>query len=398
MKRFGVFSALIALLMSAGVAAADSLAIDFEPPAYTPGSIDGQEGWGGTDPGTGPAPILPAIDQAIVANGPTAPASFGDQSWRFSNAWEDGQFGLWPFSPSLTNEAGEFAAEGGTYSNGTRQTRFEVEWDFASAAPASAQPTLQMSTAPDRGDGARMSYIRMEDHVDGMYVYFDDYQDHAPYGSGVGDPAGCGPEDEFAETAVATALSRSAAHTVKLTIDFVDGTRNDVVKVYVDGTLRHTGTTWEDYFRYCEGNPPRTVDSMIFQARGSSPNVENLGKGFLIDNLSYASSLPPTCNIIVGTAAGETIEGTNKDDCIDGRGGNDTIYGGNGRDVLLGGDGDDTIYGGNGADYLFGGDGDDTLYGGNAGDHMDGEADLDELDGGNGRDTCLGELLTNCEL
>jgi hypothetical protein len=391
-KRFGVCSALIAVLMSAGVVAADSLAIDFEPPAYTPGSIDGQQGWGGTDPGTGPAPILPAIDQAIVANGATAPASFGSQSWRFSNAWEDGQFGLWPFSPSLTNEAGEFAAEGGTYSGGTRQTHFEVEWDFASAAPATAQPTLQMSTAPDRGDGARMSYIRMEDQPGGMSVYFFDYQ------RGAVEPAGtCITGANFIETTVASGLSRAVPHTVRLTIDFLDGPANDVVKVYVDGSLAHTGTSWEDYFRDCEGNPPRTVDSMIFQARGATPNPENLGKGFLIDNLSYATSLPLTCNVIVGTEGPDTINGTNKSDCIDGRGGNDTIDGGNGKDVLLGGDGDDTISGGNGGDYIFGGDGNDTMYGNNASDNMDGEDGIDTLDGGRGNDTCLGEFLLNCE-
>jgi hypothetical protein len=387
-KRFGIFCAVVALLMSAGVAAADSLGIDFEPPAYTTGSIDGQEGWGGTDPGTGPLPILPIIDQEIVANGPGAPASFGTQSWRFSNAWEDGQFGQWPFSPSLSNEAGEFQAESDGYSDGTRQTHFEVQWSFASAVPTTAQPSLQMSTAPDRGDGARMSYIRMEDHLDGMYVYFVDYQRGT---AGVCD-------GDFAETTVASGLNRALAHTVRLTIDFVDGPTNDVVKVYVDGSPRHTGTSWEDYFRDCELEPTRTVDSMIFQARGATPNPENLGKGFLIDNLSYATSLPLTCNVIVGTAAGETIQGTNKGDCIDGRGGNDTIYGGNGQDVLLGGDGDDTIYGGNGADYIFGGDGNDTMYGNNAGDNMDGEDGIDDLDGGNGRDTCVGEILTSCEL
>jgi Ca2+-binding RTX toxin-like protein len=386
-KRFGILAAVAALLMSAGIAAADSQTIDFEPPAYTPGTIDGQEGWGGSDPGTGPAPILPAIDQAIVTNGPSAPASFGAQSWRFSNAWEDGQFGLWPFSPSLANEAGEFAAENDGMSGGTRQTRFEVEWDFASATPASAQPTLQMSTAPDRGDGARMSYIRMEDHVDGMYVYFVDYQRGT---AGLCDGA-------FPETIVGSGLSRAVAHTVRLTIDFVDGPTNDVVQVYVDGSLRHTGTSWEDYFRDCEGNPTRTVDSMIFQSRGVTPNPENAGKGFLIDNLSYASSLPLTCNVIVGTAGPDTLNGTNKSDCIDGRGGNDTINGGNGKDVLLGGDGDDTISGGNGGDYIFGGDGNDTMYGNNASDNMDGEDGIDQLDGGRGNDTCLGEILLNCE-
>lgn len=291
MKRFGVLFATVALLMSAGLVSADSLGIGFEPSeGYDPGSIDGQEGWAGS----GGIPINPAVDQAIVTNGADAPDSFGDQSWRFSNAYTDGAFGNWPFSPSLAHEAGETDAEGGGLSGGTRQSHFEVEWDFASFTQA-PQADLQMSTAPDRGDGARMSFIRLEDLPDGLSVDFADYQDRAPFGQFVGDRAnGCGAEDDFVETTLATGLSRGEAHTVKLTIDFVDGPRNDIVKVYVNGELEHTGTSWEDFFRYCEGNPPRTVDSMIFQARvggGTAPLL--LGQGFLIDNLFYASAEAP---------------------------------------------------------------------------------------------------------
>lgn len=299
-KRFGVLFGALALVMSAGLVSADTNTITFESPDYTPGSIDRQDGWAGS----GGAPILPAIDQEIVTNGETAPESFGEQSWRFSNAWEDGQFGLWPFSPSLTDEAGETEAENDDMSNGTRQTRFEVEFEFTSAAPEAQQVDLQMSTAPDRGDGARMSFIRLEDLSDGLSVDFAEYLDNPPFGKVLGDPRGCGVEDEFAETTVATGLSRTEAHTVRLTIDFVDGPRNDIVQVYVNGELEHTGTSWEDFFRYCEGNPPRTVDSMIFQARGMTPNVDNLDKGFLIDNLSYTSfslSVPDS-----------------RDDCMDG--------------------------------------------------------------------------------
>ncbi|TMC00144.1 MAG: hypothetical protein E6J40_02550, partial [Chloroflexi bacterium] len=77
---------------------ADSLTIQFEssegynaaavgPP---PGSINRQNGWQGQNQ---PAPgldINPAIDQQIVVNGGSAPASFGEQSWRISNAFTEG--------------------------------------------------------------------------------------------------------------------------------------------------------------------------------------------------------------------------------------------------------------------------------------------------------------------
>ena len=282
---------------------ADGTGVNFEAPAYHTGSIDGQNGWAGT----GGGPINPAIDQAVVTNR-GAPTSFGGQSWRFSNAYTDGAFGDWPFSPSLTNEAGETGAFNNGYSGGVRQSHYEAQWDVASTVPNAQQTGLQMSTASDRGDGARMSYIRMEDGPNGLNVFFDDYEDNAPYGAygNAGTAAnGCGTEDDFFEYQVGTDLPRNVPHSVKLTIDFVDGPRNDVVKVYVDGVLKKTGTTWEDYFRWCAESgggtgltafdQSRTVDSQIFQARiGGGSCAACAGKGFLIDNFSYASSRPPT--------------------------------------------------------------------------------------------------------
>ena len=50
----------------------------------------------------------------------------------------------------------------------------------------------------------------------------------------------------------------------------------------------HTGTSWEDYFRFCEGNPTRTVDSVLFRTAGD-PAPATLGKGFLIDRFSTFS-------------------------------------------------------------------------------------------------------------
>src|SRR6266404_7915758 len=99
-------------------------------------------------------------------------------------------------------------------------------------------------------------------------------------------------------------------------MDFVDGPRNDVVKVYVDGTLRQTGGSWEDYYRWCTesgggtgtttADQSRTVDSMIFQARsGSGTAPGTRGYGFLIDNLSYLSSTSTPGAKVTG---GGTIE------------------------------------------------------------------------------------------
>src|SRR5207245_4101464 len=136
----------------------------------------------------------------------------------------------------------------------------------------------------------------------GLAIDFVDYQDRKPYGSLSNPSAGCGPEDDFVTTTVAQNLDRTRPHTVKLTIDFIDGPRNDIVNVYIDGKVRHTGGSWEDYYRWCTesgGGIPndsmadqsRTVDSMIFQARsGGGMCIGCGGRGFLIDNLSYLSS------------------------------------------------------------------------------------------------------------
>jgi Ca2+-binding RTX toxin-like protein len=94
---------------------------------------------------------------------------------------------------------------------------------------------------------------------------------------------------------------------------------------------------------------------------------------------------PYTCNgqvaTIVGTDAGETINGTANADVIVGRGGDDTITALGQNDVVCGGPGKDHIDGGAGADRLFGNSGDDTI---------DGAGGADVCNGGLGNDTFSG--------
>jgi len=269
---------------------ANAQTITFENPPYSVGSINGQDGWSSTGP----------YDQGVVAN-TMAPPAFGAQSFRISNAVTSGNFGDQTFSRSTVNEAGETDAHNGGLSGGTRQSTFVSQFNIASADPSAQQPGLVISTSQDRGDGARMSYLRFEDQADGIHVFFDDYQDRFPYGTALGDNTnGCGVGDDFYETDIAT-LSRAAAHSIKIVTHFVDGPRNDVVQVYIDGILKKTGTTWEDYFRYCSeqsaDNQTKTVDSQLFRAGGTAA-PGTAGKGFLIDGLSLisASSTSVTVN------------------------------------------------------------------------------------------------------
>jgi hypothetical protein len=275
-------------------AATDQSTIDFESPTYTAGTINGQDGWSSLGAaGSGCA----VYDHAVASSAGTT--GFGAQSLRISNAVTSGCFGDQTFSQSLPNQVGETTADDGGMSGGVRRTHFESQFDIASKVPGAQQPGLVMSTSADRGDGARMTYLRFEDSPTGLQIYFDDYQDAAPYGT-AGNAAfsgpGCGVEDDFIETQVGTDLDRSVPHTIRETLDVLEGPRNDIVKIYIDGNLVHTGTSWEDYFRWCEATDvSRTVDARLFRTGGAAA-PGTAGNGFLIDNLTLQSGDGSECN------------------------------------------------------------------------------------------------------
>lgn len=258
---------------------ADSTTIDFE--GFTVGTVNAQGGWSST----GAAGAGCATYDHLVANNTFGYASFGSKSLRISNAVASGCFSDQTFSKSLVDEAGESSATNDGQSGGTRQPYFEAQWDFASTVPGSEQPGLAVVASPDRGDGARMSWVQMRDEPGGLAIGFYDYITGT----------------DFVSATVATGLNRATPHTIKVSMQFIDGPSNDVVKVYVDGVLAHTGTSWEDYFREVEGNPTRTVDSVLFRTSVAAPATA--GNGFLIDNmrlLSGAVPVPPcttTCYV-----------------------------------------------------------------------------------------------------
>ena len=208
--------------------------------------------------------------------------TLGDQSLRMSNAVTSGCFGDQTFSVSTLNDAGESDATTGGYSGGTRRNEFAALWTFASTTLNAAQPGLSVVASPDRGDGARMSWIQMADTATGVDVNFFDYESGAV-------EEGCDTGSNFVFTNIASGLDRAETHTIRVEMDLPDGPANDVVRVYVDGTLAHTGTSWEGYFRECEGTPEsRTVDSILFRTAGpAAPST--LGKGWLIDSLDIAT-------------------------------------------------------------------------------------------------------------
>ena len=280
MKR--AVAALGALAVIVGLAtpaiAAPTYATGFE--GFTLGDPNGQDGWSMTGP----------YDVAVVSPGIT-----GGRAIRMSNAVTSGSFGDWLISPAVNP-----VAEG---------QRFDASFDLASVS-AMLQAGLQISMSPQSGGGARMSFLRFEDQADGVHVIFSEV-------IGTTNPA------TFVSSDIAT-MTR-AAHTVRIQMDLLPGPSNDVVRVFIDGTLRKTGTSWENFYRFGEGGPasPPAVDSLIFQARTQMGDTTtqwsaNAGNGFLIDNVSIAGMaipLAPTITAITPSSAAPgasvTITGTN---------------------------------------------------------------------------------------
>lgn len=82
-------------------------------------------------------------------------------------------------------------------------------------------------------------------------------------------------------------------------------------------------------------------------------------------------------DVIVGTAAGESINAGGGNDVICALGGYDSLSGADGNDRLFGDGGNDVINGGAGNDSISGGTGGDTIVGGTGGDNMYGGSGID---------------------
>ena len=105
-------------------------------------------------------------------------------------------------------------------------------------------------------------------------------------------------------------------------------------------------------------------------------------------------------NQIFGTAAADTIIGTDVADLIFAFAGDDMIFGGEGNDCIIGGDGDDLIFGNAGGDHLVGGEGNDVIKGFSGDDKLTGGAGTDILDGGDDFDVSYdsaSDIIIKCE-
>jgi len=279
--------AVLSLLAMPAAAGADTVGTIFERPAFTPGNLNGQGGWLNTG----------GFDAAIVANSGPAAAAFGGQSLRISNARTSGSFGDQTFSPPLVDGAGEPTSAAGGQAGGERQPHFDTTFRFMSATPGAEQPGLAVTVSPDSGSGGRMSFVRLRDTSAGVAVDFVDVPSAQLTGGHV----------DFREVQAAQGLDRAVPHSVRISMDFVPGANNDVVKVYVDDVLRVTGSSWENYYRNdVESGPSNNVpvvDQLLLRV-SSTAHPELQGQGFLIDDVSTRSYSPG------GTDGIDGVDGT----------------------------------------------------------------------------------------
>ncbi len=276
----GAAMAALALFATPAVAGADTVRTLFEAPSFVPGSINGQGGWLKTG----------GFDAAVVTNSASAAAVFGAQSLRISNATTSGSFADQTFSAPLVDSAGEATSVNGGHSGGARQPHFDASFQVMSADPGAVQPGLAITVSPDSGNGGRMSFLRLRDMPNGLAIDFDDVpspQTDADH------------HVDFREVEIAQGLDRAVPHSVRISSDFVEGANNDVVKVYVDGQLKITGSSWENYYRNDSENGPANqvpvVDRLLFRV-SSVAQPANQGKGFLIDDVGTRSGVG-TCPI-----------------------------------------------------------------------------------------------------
>ncbi|MGH6946456.1 MAG: type I secretion C-terminal target domain-containing protein [Kiloniellales bacterium] len=297
---------------------------DFE--TFTTGvSIAGQDGWS----------VSGTFDESVEDIS-------GNTVWQVSNALTSGAFGNQPFAPrpgGIPNPPADpdnstpnaFAGESAT---GAAGTRFFAEFDFSSATGA-AQPGLSVTVSPDSGQGGRQGFFDIEDNgTSGLrLVTFDVDAD----GNFIG------------PIAIADNLSYSEVHRVGIEVLFNDGPGNDVAHYYLDGTLIHTGQSWEQFYSnfqpalHPNGVP---VQTLLFRLSGD-PDASVDGEGLFIDNLSYEiTDIVPLNG--TGNELDNTIAGNGGDNELSGLAGDDTLVGGAGKDTLTGGAGDDLLDGGTG--------------------------------------------------
>jgi hypothetical protein len=248
-----------------------------------------------------------SFDQAVKDDGT------GNKVWRMSNAVTTGGFSNQPNSPSSALPAGETTAalyndRGNDHTaplsppnprSSAASKYFHSGFRFKSATGAAQTGlTLNISPAP-RQSNFRMSFVGITDNGStGFDLNFFETLAGGTFSSSI---------------PIASNLSYTDWHQLDIYMEFVDGlngdgTGNDIVKIVLNGTLIHTGTTWETYYQSLAPPSPRpiAVDALMFRASGAAQPA-NSGNGIYFDDVEYDNSPIPPPSIHVYSDLAETM-------------------------------------------------------------------------------------------
>jgi hypothetical protein len=243
------------------------------------------------------------VDLATVPDQPGLDADIHGKVWRLSNGAASGALGQNPHSPRNPDDvSGETGSLPNDACGPSSTANYYAQVDFRSVTGAHQEGSddgpgpMRLAVVANSSD-TRQAFLYITDNGSGLDLTYFETAD------------GC----LFPATEVATGLSYSDWHTLGIEILFNDGlgsgvvgsagaTGNDVVNIYVNSQLVHTGTTWES----CVGS--RVVDQLLFETRNHDEAF--LGGGLYFDNVLITDVCPPgNCGI-----ANPTI----KDDCKNG--------------------------------------------------------------------------------
>jgi hypothetical protein len=193
-----------------------------------------------------------------------------------------GTNGSSPFSP----------AQYGAYS---ASNTFYSKVAFRSATGAAQNGLAVTLSASAKQSAVRMSWLQIQDSGSGGF----NLNVIEALGS-----TGVGNSSFSPTTTVASGLSYTDLHTIEVGITFVDGVSNiggtvygnDVLRIWLNGALIHTGTTWESYYynneRITAGSARvQAVDSMLFRVNSAAAGTS--GNGFYFEDFAIGNSIVP---------------------------------------------------------------------------------------------------------
>jgi len=264
------------------------------------GTVDGQNGWTTRDNFTSATTVGKWDQQIMQVND----ANGNRKVFRMSNAITSSTYSSQVFSATSGQVAGETNAAlwNNRGTNGSAPTApqfgayaatdtFYSKVAFRSATGAAQSGLALTLSASAKQSTVRMSWLQLQDTGSGFNLNVYDL-----LGNGV---------FPTAATTIASGLSYSDLHTIEMGITFVDGVStvggqvysNDVLKIWLNGSLIHTGSTWESYYylneRITAGTPRlQAVDSMLFRVAGTAATGTS-GNGFYFEDFAIGNTIVP---------------------------------------------------------------------------------------------------------